>query len=56
MVPLTVHWDGKLLEGLTTHEHVDRLPVLISGVGVEQLLGIPKLSSEKGSAKASAVI
>jgi len=35
MVPLTVHWDGKLLEGLTTHEHAERLPVLISGVGVE---------------------
>jgi len=27
------------------HVHVDRLPVLISGAGVEQLLGAPKLAS-----------
>ncbi|KAK0068717.1 hypothetical protein Bpfe_001680 [Biomphalaria pfeifferi] len=33
---LTVLWDGKLLEDLTTREHVDRLPILISGVGCEQ--------------------
>ena len=32
LVPLTVHWDGKFLEDLTSREHVDRLPVLISGV------------------------
>ena len=55
-VPLTVHWDGKLMEDLTSHEHVDRLPVLISGVGVEQLLGVPKLSSGTGEAQASAVV
>jgi len=55
-VPLTVHWDGKLMEDLTSHEHVDRLPVLISGVGVEQLLGVPKLSSGTGEAQAAAVI
>lgn len=35
LVPLTFHWDGKLMEDLTSHEHEDRLPVLISGVGVE---------------------
>lgn len=56
LVPLTVHWDGKLLEDLTSHKHVDRLPVLVSGVGVEQLLGIPKISSGTGSAQASAII
>ena len=55
-VPLTVHWDGKLMEDLTSKEHVDRLPVLISGVGVEQLLGVPKLSSGTGEAQAAAVI
>jgi len=44
-VPLTVHWDGKLMEDLTGKEHVNRVPVLISGVGVEQLIGVPKLAS-----------
>ena len=28
--PLTVHWDGKMIEDLTSTEFVDRLPVLIS--------------------------
>jgi len=44
------------MEDLTSREHVDRLPVLISGVGVEQLLGVPKLSAGTGEAQASAVI
>jgi hypothetical protein len=30
-VQLTVHWDGKLMEDLTSKEHVDRLLILISG-------------------------
>ena len=55
-LPLTVHWDGKLMEDLTSNEHIDRLPVLIFGVGVEQLLGVPKLPSGTGEAQATAVI
>ena len=55
-VPLTAHWDGKLMEDLTSKEHVDRLPVLVSGVGVEQLLGVPKLPSGTGKAQAEAVV
>jgi hypothetical protein len=55
-VPLVVHWDGKMMEDLTTKEHVDRLPVIISGVGVCQLLGVPKISSGTGEAQASAVM
>ncbi len=53
--PLTVHWDGKLMENLTANKHVDRLPVLITGVGVEQLLGVQKLTSGTGEAQAAAV-
>ena len=34
-VPLTIHLDGKLLEDICSKEIVDRLPVLISGVGVD---------------------
>jgi hypothetical protein len=55
-VSLTVHWDGKLMEDLTSKENVDHLPVLISGAGVEQLLGVPKLASGTGEAQAAAVI
>jgi len=55
-VPLTVHWDGKLLPALTGTEKVDRLPVLVSGVGISKLLGVPKLSSGTGQAMAKAVV
>lgn len=53
---LVVHWDGKMMEDLTSREHVDRLPVLVSGFGEEQLLGVPKLPSGTGQAQASAVL
>ena len=54
-VPLTIHWDGKLLEDITGEEVVDRLPVLVSGNGVDQLLGVPKLSSGTGENTSAAV-
>ncbi|CAH2101755.1 unnamed protein product [Euphydryas editha] len=53
--PLTVHWDGKLIEDITGHKTVDRLPILVSGQGVNQLLAVPKLSNGTGKASASAV-
>ena len=43
------------MEDICKKEVVDRLPVLVSGVGVDQLLGVPKLSSGTGEASASAV-
>ncbi|GBO99108.1 hypothetical protein EVAR_100864_1 [Eumeta japonica] len=48
--PLTVHWDGKLIEDITGHETVDRLPILVSGNGVDQLLSVPKLNRGTGEA------
>lgn len=54
-VPLTAHWDGKMCEDITGHEIVDRLPILVSGQGVDQLLGVPKLSRGTGDAIATAV-
>lgn len=54
-VPLTVHWDGKLLADLTGTEKVDRLPVLVSGEGVSQLLAVPKIPKGTGEAQAHAV-
>ncbi len=44
------------MEYLTFHKHVDRLPVILSGAGIEQLLGIPELLSGTGEAQASAVM
>ena len=44
------------MEDLTSHKHVYRLPVIISGAGIEQLLGVPKLLSGTGDAQASAVM
>ena len=34
-VPLTIHWYGKLLEDITAENDVEKLPVLISGYGVD---------------------
>lgn len=54
-VPLVVHWDGKLIQHLTGKEKVDRLPVLVSGKGVSQLLTVAKLPTGTGKAQADAV-
>ncbi|MEL6606429.1 MAG: hypothetical protein AAFP20_24820, partial [Cyanobacteria bacterium J06614_10] len=55
-VSLTVHWDGKLIPALTGKEKVDRLAVLVTGLGVDQLLAVPKLESGTGVAQADAVV
>ena len=54
-VPLTVHWDGKMLPSLTSKDNVDRLAILVSGEGVMKLLGVPRLPNGAGDAEASAV-
>ena len=54
-VPFTIHWDGKLLEEITGEDIVNRLPVLVSGNGVDQLLGVPKLTSGTGENTSAAV-
>lgn len=43
------------MEDICGRQTVDRLPVIVSGSGVEQLLGVPKLSAGTGEATASAV-
>ncbi|XP_043269951.1 uncharacterized protein [Venturia canescens] len=50
-----VHWDGKLLEDIVGTETVDRLPVLLTSSGSEQLLGVPKINEGTGIQQASAV-
>ncbi|CAG5073392.1 Protein of unknown function, partial [Cotesia congregata] len=40
-----VHWDGKILQDITGSKSVDRLPILLTAFGIEQLLGVPKMDS-----------
>lgn len=51
-VPLTLHWDGKLMSDLTGREIVDRLPILVSGDGMQKILAVPKLPDGKAEATA----
>ena len=44
-IPLTVHWDGKMMYDIAGRDIVDRLPVVISGLGVDQLLCVSKIAS-----------
>lgn len=40
---------------MTLHEHVERLPTLVSGQRVDQLLAVPQLETGTGDAIAYAV-
>lgn len=52
---VVLHWDGKLLPDLTGKQTVDRLPIVITNNGSEQLLGVPKLLQGTAKAQADAV-
>lgn len=52
---LEVSWDGKLIKDLSGRDIEDRLPVIVSGSGISQLLGVPKIASSRGEAQATAV-
>ena len=45
--PLVLHWDGKILPELFGSGDVDRLPVLVSGDGIDKLLGVPTWHQEQ---------
>lgn len=53
---LVVHWDGKLLPDLVGEATVERLPIIVSGIGTEQLLGVPKLPTGTGANQATAIV
>jgi hypothetical protein len=55
-IPLVVHWDGKLLADLCGKDHVDRLPIIVTGFGVSQLLKVSKIASGTGKNQAAAVV
>lgn len=54
--PITIHWDGKLMDDLVGDVKVDRLPILASCDGIDQLLSVQKLSTGTGRAMAGAII
>ncbi|KAL4113207.1 hypothetical protein QTP88_016873 [Uroleucon formosanum] len=52
---VTIHWDGKLLSSLIGKHNVDRLPIVASCNGKEQLLGVPALDTGTGANQANAI-
>ena len=52
--PINIHWDGKLIADLIGDEKVDRLPILASSDGIDQLLA--KLTIGTGRAMCDAII
>lgn len=52
---VAIHWDSKILPDITAKSKVDRLPIIATALNVEQLLGVPQLSSGTGREIASAV-
>ena len=55
-VPLTLHWDGKIMADYENYDRhtVDRLPILVSGEDVTKLLAIPKLKTGDAETEANA--
>src|SRR6218665_847930 len=58
VVPLILHWDGKIIEDFTSpgKKKVDRLPILVSGQNVVKLLSVPKLCNGTAVKMSEAVI
>ncbi|KAG0714162.1 hypothetical protein GWK47_001666 [Chionoecetes opilio] len=54
-VPLIIHWDGKLVEGMAGEGIAERLPILVSGDGIHKLLMVPKLAAGTGVLTGQAV-
>ncbi|KAG0710411.1 hypothetical protein GWK47_022868 [Chionoecetes opilio] len=45
-----IHWDGKLVEGMAGEGIAERLPILVSGNGIQKLLMVPKTRGGDGRA------
>ncbi|KAG0723483.1 hypothetical protein GWK47_005486 [Chionoecetes opilio] len=54
-VPLIIHWDGKLVEGMAGEGIAERLPILVSGDGIQKMLMVPKLAAGTGVLTGQAV-
>ena len=45
-----IHWDGKLVDTANKTNKVERLPILLSGIGGIKLLGVPAIPYKSSSA------
>lgn len=55
--PLLLHWDSKILPDITNgNSSVDRVAILVSGGGIEQLLAVPKISRGTGENQAKVCV
>lgn len=53
---LVLHFDGKLLPTWRKSKKVERLPVVVSGSGCNQLLGVPKIIDGRASHQAVKIL
>lgn len=51
-----LHWDGKLLPEIAGKEKVERLPIIVTHNGSEQLIAVPKLDGGHGDEIADGII
>ena len=54
-VPLTIHWDGKMMSDICGRHIVNRVPVVITRYGINQLLSVSKIASGTGENLATAI-
>ncbi|KAF0714990.1 Uncharacterized protein FWK35_00031556, partial [Aphis craccivora] len=50
-----LHWDSKILPDITGKSKVYRLPVVVTALNMEQLLGVPEIKSGTGGEISSAL-
>ena len=55
-VPLIVYWDEKLTQDLTRKTYLDCLPIIVSGLGIKQLIYIAKIPDGSGQSQANDVV
>lgn len=53
---LVLHWDGKILPKVDGQGKVDRLPIVVTGIATEQLLGAPELEAGTGEKESEALL
>lgn len=41
-----LNWDSRFLPDILEHKHMDRLPVIVNNLKLEQLLGVPAIRNE----------
>lgn len=49
-IHLIVHWDGKIFKKISGPETINRLPIIVSGKGIDELQAVSKFQSGTGEA------